>query len=94
MKTENQDEPQCEAQSRETIVEEHPDLEQDATETNPHNNTEEFVQVPASHTAEKLEINNGEKFIPDESKEMDESTGIQLQECAQESIFRNSATSF
>jgi len=76
-----------EERSQETIVTKHPNLEGESIEINPTSETEEHEQVPASHTGEKLEINDDGNFIQEEEKEMEKETERQLLKTATESMF-------
>ena len=84
---EKEDESQSGAQNLETIVIKHQNLEGDATETNPSNDTEVLEMVPASHNEEKLEIKEDGKFILEKAKEMKQATDMQLTKSATESMF-------
>ncbi|RZB59967.1 hypothetical protein D0Y65_042945 [Glycine soja] len=75
-----------EERSQETIVTKHPNLEGESIEINPTSETEEHEQVPASHTGEKLEINDDGNFIQEEEKEMEKETERQLLKTATESV--------
>ena len=79
--SQKKDEPQSEAQSTETMVIKHPNIE-GTTETNPSNDMEELEQVPVSHNKEKLETKDGAKFIQEEANEMEEAIDMQLPEFA------------
>lgn len=81
------DETESEAQSLETIVIKHTNIEGETTETNPSNDTEEVERVPASGAREKSEIKDGGKFIQEEAKKIEEATGMQLLKTATESRF-------
>ncbi|XP_061358798.1 uncharacterized protein LOC133302990, partial [Gastrolobium bilobum] len=79
-------ETETEAQKLETTVTKHPKLEGETTEINPTNGPKEHEKVPASHSGEKLEIEDDAEFIHEEAKEMEEATDMHLRKTATASV--------